>query len=215
LSPDAVADYAEFVAVLRRKMLESCQRFRTAGGDPDRLGFNCSLPKGGGIPGQEVPQNPAQVLTEQEKTESLKATLGASVHEFEKKLYEQQSRLRTEVATQTPAGSVPGRSARGDSGSDRAGAGNPASQRSGGPASAAGSSSRPDDSRAPPPIRDPGAGPGIERPAALVNSGTSGAVGDDDDVVARQLREAAEKEQDPVMKEKLWDEYRKYKTSRK
>ena len=35
--------------------------------------------------------------------------------------------------------------------------------------------------------------------------------GDDDDVVARQLREAALKEQDPVLREKLWDEYRAYK----
>ena len=35
--------------------------------------------------------------------------------------------------------------------------------------------------------------------------------GSDDDVVARQLREAAEKETDPVLKKKLWEEYRKYK----
>ena len=35
--------------------------------------------------------------------------------------------------------------------------------------------------------------------------------GDDDDVVARQLREAAQKERDPVLRDKLWDEYRKYK----
>ena len=33
----------------------------------------------------------------------------------------------------------------------------------------------------------------------------------DDDVVARQLREAAEKETDPELKKKLWEEYRKYK----
>ncbi len=33
----------------------------------------------------------------------------------------------------------------------------------------------------------------------------------DDDIVARQLREAAEKETDPVLQEKLWQEYRKYK----
>lgn len=32
-----------------------------------------------------------------------------------------------------------------------------------------------------------------------------------DDIVARQLREAAEKETDPELKEKLWEEYRKYK----
>ncbi|HJS59299.1 MAG TPA: hypothetical protein VKA01_14450, partial [Vicinamibacteria bacterium] len=53
-------------------------------------------------------------------------------------------------------------------------------------------------------------------------AGSSGAgaappdVGDgrDDDVVARQIREAAMKEQDPDIREKLWDEYRRYKASR-
>jgi|GEM_PF-634930 len=37
--------------------------------------------------------------------------------------------------------------------------------------------------------------------------------GTDDDVVARQLREAATRELDPELREKLWDEYRKYKNS--
>ena len=35
--------------------------------------------------------------------------------------------------------------------------------------------------------------------------------GNDDDVVARQLREAAMREPDPKLREKLWDEYRRYK----
>ncbi len=35
--------------------------------------------------------------------------------------------------------------------------------------------------------------------------------GSDDDVVARQIREAAENEADPALREKLWDEYRMYK----
>jgi len=35
--------------------------------------------------------------------------------------------------------------------------------------------------------------------------------GADDDIVARQLREAAEQETDPVLKEKLWQEYEAYK----
>ncbi len=34
---------------------------------------------------------------------------------------------------------------------------------------------------------------------------------EDDDIVARQLREAAEKESDPELKEKLWKEYEQYK----
>lgn len=35
--------------------------------------------------------------------------------------------------------------------------------------------------------------------------------GSDDDVIARQLREAAEKETDPELKRKLWEEYKRYK----
>jgi hypothetical protein len=34
----------------------------------------------------------------------------------------------------------------------------------------------------------------------------------DDDIVARQLREAAENERDPELRKKLWEEYRKYNT---
>ena len=37
--------------------------------------------------------------------------------------------------------------------------------------------------------------------------------GKDDDIVARQLREAAENEQDPELRDKLWEEYRNYKNS--
>jgi hypothetical protein len=37
--------------------------------------------------------------------------------------------------------------------------------------------------------------------------------GSDDDVVARQIREAAMNEKDPVLREKLWEEYRNYKKS--
>jgi hypothetical protein len=37
--------------------------------------------------------------------------------------------------------------------------------------------------------------------------------GSDDDIVARQLREAAQNETDPELREKLWDEYRAYKNN--
>jgi hypothetical protein len=36
----------------------------------------------------------------------------------------------------------------------------------------------------------------------------------DDDIVARQLREAAENEKDPALREKLWEEYRRYKSGK-
>jgi hypothetical protein len=62
-----------------------------------------------------------------------------------------------------------------------------------------------------------GAGPKAGGSGAGQSAGSSSRPGNveldtgDDDVVARQLREAAEKETDPELKRKLWEEYRKYK----
>jgi hypothetical protein len=52
-----------------------------------------------------------------------------------------------------------------------------------------------------------GSGKGGNVPPADVPDGKG------DDVVARQLREAAMKEQDPELRRKLWDEYKRYKAS--
>jgi hypothetical protein len=38
--------------------------------------------------------------------------------------------------------------------------------------------------------------------------------GSDDDIVARQIREAAMKETDPELRAALWEEYRRYKKGR-
>lgn len=51
----------------------------------------------------------------------------------------------------------------------------------------------------------PTAGPRFPAPADVPD-------GKDDDVVARQLREAAETEKDPALRARLWEEYRKYKS---
>jgi hypothetical protein len=48
----------------------------------------------------------------------------------------------------------------------------------------------------------------VQRAAGAIPSDIP--AGRDDDIVARQLREAATREADPVLREKLWDEYRKY-----
>jgi hypothetical protein len=59
---------------------------------------------------------------------------------------------------------------------------------------------------APPPPEEAGGG---DRPDLA--HGDPVPDGEDDDVVARQLREAAENEQDPELRKKLWEEYREYK----
>jgi hypothetical protein len=65
----------------------------------------------------------------------------------------------------------------------------------------------------------PGAPMGVPRnrsapPAPVAGAGQiPGDIADarDDDIIARQLREAAMQETDPTLKEALWDEYRRYK----
>lgn len=54
-------------------------------------------------------------------------------------------------------------------------------------------------------------GPGAQKTAGTYPAPAGIPSGSDDDVVARQIREAAENEPDPVLREKLWEEYRKYK----
>lgn len=59
------------------------------------------------------------------------------------------------------------------------------------------------------PVEGGPAGPGSDPDRSAVPPDVGD--GKDDDVVARQLREAAMKEKDPAIREKLWEEYRQYK----
>ena len=52
---------------------------------------------------------------------------------------------------------------------------------------------------------------GEDKGQTLTQKQRSRPSGHDDDIIARQLREAAEKETDPELKEKLWKEYEEYK----
>ena len=56
-----------------------------------------------------------------------------------------------------------------------------------------------------------GTAPGGKGPSAIPADIPDGR---DDDIVARQIREAAMKETDPELREALWDEYRRYKKGR-
>jgi hypothetical protein len=58
------------------------------------------------------------------------------------------------------------------------------------------------------PGADPGGSSSSDIPPDLVSA-------EGDDIIARQLREAAMKERDPELRAKLWDEYRKYKRGMK
>jgi uncharacterized damage-inducible protein DinB len=204
-----IEEFASFVAELRRKMLENCQAYRQLGGDPESLGFDCILPKEIPVAWQELPQSPKTLQTEQEKMDALDSALSESLSEFDKELQEKQITLRDQPGNPSSGGYASNQGETGGGGirSDSASVEtNPGGYQ--GISSGTGTVLHP---------TEPGAGPGVQKqakgqiPQSKTKSGASD--GNDDDVVARQLREAAEGESDPILRQKLWDEYRKYTAS--
>jgi hypothetical protein len=157
-----------------------------------------------------VPGEPGGEMTGEERRAGLDKELNVSLAVFDGKLITEQQRILASRGGGAGAG-APGRH------DDQAGAGGeedgfgrpPPAQPARGSDDGAGSSSGAG--------RVPGGAP--SRTGTGTGSGAGAAAipadipdGDDDDVVARQLREAAMNEADPELREKLWDEYRAYKS---
>ncbi len=174
-------------------------------------------------------------LTDVERVSGLDRQLDASLGDFDEMLLREQDKLAAKTRSASTTGAASGSAgATGESAEREAqGASGSESPRDGAPGEGeqtaattypydppAGSG----DMRPLPPVDAEGRGePGDVRVAASADErrGARGGAaippdipdGKDDDVVARQLREAAQNETDPVLREKLWDEYRKYKSA--
>ncbi len=210
-------EYAEFVAGLHRKKLEECEIVRKLGGNAALKGFDCVIPAGQqkGVL-KTLPESSA-AKTEGEKIGSLEDRLKRLESELDEQLLRKQQANRENQRPLNsgggPAGRATGSGAKKE-GASGAGAGEPGRQ---GLPSPGNRSAKPSDGRKQPSRNyDPGAGPGLPKDEkSEIKSSGAGETGNDDDIVMRQIREAAERETDPVMKEKLWDEYRKLKTAQK
>ncbi len=193
------ADYAAYVARLHRQVAEDCVALSAAG---------LPLPSGLGCPSQPPPMlAPAAIdqageQTTDEQIASLDAELLSGLGEFDEMLLREQERVRAAAPmTDTAAGGGSGDA--GDAGT--AEGLNAAEGEDGGDGTDAEGGSGADASQG------EGAGTGAQRQGGRRGVPPDIPDGSDDDVVARQLREAAEKETDPELKKKLWEEYRKYK----
>jgi len=169
-----------------------------------------SLPAGG-TGGGGVPA----AATQAEEVAALDAKLSGSLAEFDQLLLEEARKARARAPTRASAsgsaagsnGEAAGKGAR-KSGSKGSGA-NGAAGSSGSSADAKQSGSGPGS----PGGRIEGTDPGTPGATAAVPPDVGD--GSDDDIVARQIRRAAETESDPELRAKLWDEYRKYKQGTK
>jgi hypothetical protein len=229
LSESEAAEFAQFVAGLRHRMLVDCGRLRDLRGDPSEHAIDCAEldSETDGSARIAVLREGGPALTEEEKSAALDNELREIEAELDELLATRQNELS--VIRRSPSSSVSasgGRSAgrrNGDQNGDQGGG-----QNSGG-AAATGDGKRGGESGEMANARnaetsagtggsspgESGAGPGSAKSGAprSAQRGSGKWDGVDDDILARQLREAAESEPDPVLKDKLWEEYRKYKES--
>jgi hypothetical protein len=207
--------YAAFIAALQLRVFEQCEVVRAEAGEEAVREFDCvaATPHRPGL----VIVPPGAVQTEEEKRATLNARLNAIEGELDESLQKRQQEIRQKQAASTAGGGAGSSAASGGRG---AGGGGSTGAKDG----AAGTAGQPADSTGQ--TDSTGGSTGAQqhpRSAAYGRPGKTDAPvrqqpidgASDDDIVARQLREAAEKETDPVLKEKLWAEYKKYREAKR
>jgi hypothetical protein len=213
LNEQEAADYAAYVARLYRLVAEDCRSVMAAGLD---------MPDGVVCPELAAMPVPADIdlaaeRTRDEMTGELDAALLAGLGEFDEMLLREQERVKasaplTDVADGDAGGGIAGGGVAGGDAAGEGVAGAAGTTGNGTQAGDAGEGTRTSGGGS-----GSSVGGGATPPGSWNQAGRSPSQpddipdGSDDDVVARQLREAAEKETDPELKEKLWEEYRKYK----
>lgn len=222
-----LTDYAEFVASLKLRLIAQCEVVRKLGGEAAIAPYDC-LHLATSLPPSLTISSGTNVRTEAESQQSTLARLDQLEASIDEDLLKKQRELR-ESAQQTTMASNSG-----GGGNSAGGGGAGATQGSGAGGAAGGTNARTGNAtangtrgggqnagegttvagRTTNTTPAPGAPSNSQRSAQIVRE-QSNERGTDDDIVARQLREAAERERDPILKEKLWNEYNKYKNAQR
>lgn len=218
-------DYQTFIAFLGGRVGEYCRNLYLDGGPQAIAGLSCP----GGEAGLPTRTAPA-IQTTDEQIETLEASFTDLLGDFDEMLLKEQDRIAAHEPRQRESGESGGAGGSGGGGgfSGQGGEGTGSTGegvqgKEAGEGSAQGSipgggtqgiSGGGKGGGAKPSSGDGAKGGGGGQSSASTGPSGQDTLAVDDDIVARQLREAAEKETDPVLKEKLWEEYRKYKAGK-
>ncbi len=211
------ADYAAWIQQLGDQFTEVCRRLsahstRLIPADIPCTEFTSAYFAPAGI-------DIEQENTEAEKTAAMVGQFNDSLGEFDEKLLREQDRVKAQKPRVESAGSGAGAGGQsggksgGESGEEEggeSGAESGAESESGEQIENGQEGQRPNESDAGSDQSSSGAR-GSSTRGSQSNIPDDIPDGSDDDVVARQLREAAEKEKDPELQKKLWEEYKRYK----
>lgn len=224
LQGDEKQDYARFIAFLSGRISEYCRHLRIEGGEQAVAGLPCP-----DVVSSHSEEGTSFTLSKAEQVAELDKSLTEALGEFDQQLHREDQRIASRIPSERESGSgygVAGGSGMGEqTGTGRYGGGGPAgsggqagSSNTGSDSQTGNQGSGPNNSGSSQSGHGPqasagGAGAGTGHPASTHQQpgGQQQIEEGYDDIVARQLREAAEKETDPELKKKLWEEYRKYK----
>ena len=204
LSDSEKEDYKGFIEALRQSLNQACDRVERLDASMTAERESCRAVVGAGPVSAPTPGQ-----TRSERVAAIDAELQASVAEFDGLLQREQLELERTARN-------PGSQGGGAAGS---GQGNQASEGNQGSESEQAASRGDVFGEVPEEQAPPGEGDGSRGTVGPPESGPGATIPDDvpeaqdDDIVARQLREAAENETDPELRERLWEEYRRYKES--
>jgi len=219
-NPDDLKNYETYLSRVRemvaenQKMVEEMENARAAHrGAENTGGGSPATPPSGAPSGAMAPEKEAGELG------SLDRTLSDSLSEFDQMLLKEMDEIRakSESRMSTLAQEAASAAQRiGEQGEEAGGtSGEPASSEGGEKGGQKGSEGESGGSYENVPTTEgPVAGGASAGGSASGQQAKRPSGSDqDDDIVARQLREAAEKETDPELKKKLWKEYEDYKKS--
>lgn len=209
LSGTQAADYAAYVARLQRRVFEDCQAVLSLGSSsPEDLPCPESVPP----LTQSADIKVQSERTPEEQVAALDALLMAGLGEYDERLLREQERIKAATPNDNPDSGSDGMGGEGANGSagdagtdgETDGQGRNSGGVAGNDRQTGASGGQPAGGAADSSEGSGDAGNNSDQPADIPD-------GNDDDVVARQLREAAENETDPELRAKLWEEYRRYK----
>jgi len=210
-------DYLAYIGRLKRSVSGNCRVVLDL-----KLEIGDSSPEPGCNPDDLVPAGPVSFpdeRTEEERIAGLEGQLGKSMSEFDELLLREMDELqRNRSGSPDESGGSGTAGGQGEGATSADGGAEPDGRQGSGQ----GQQQQGDEQSQGEEVASQ-AETGEQQTGAQGGSRQSGADGSrtatrdappsagDDDIVARQLREAAENETDPVLRDKLWEEYRRYK----
>jgi len=217
INSEEQADYAAWIQQLDEQFTEDCRRLSAHSTQLIPADIPCTEFTSAYFAPANI--DIEQESTDAEKTATMVGQFNDSLGEFDEKLLREQDRVKAQKPRVESAGS--GAGAGGQSGGETGGESGEGEDGESGAESGAESETGEQNENGQEDQRRNESDAGSDQSSSGARgSSTRGSQsnipddipdGSDDDVIARQLREAAEKEKDPELQKKLWEEYKRYK----